>query len=296
MPRAQSTSGQFVSARTGCRAACPAPRYATSRTQPDDVADQHQHAAGRQRRIVDPHRKPQVRGAALVDRHGDRSTTCQPVPDQCAAERRSAGDAVEHLHPSRHAGWDDACSTRSGRTWLSVRDQLAGHDHDGPDQQVDDDLLGIADRLLRERSSATRPARPRKRARPGRACPTSVCSTRSHDLHHAAVPDPQPASSSAQQRWTRSADEIRDTLATAAPDPPSCRVALGGELGRRRRHDPDPVDLHDIPGARLRGRHARPGRLEIISRHSAVNSSRSVGRTICARTSRLTIGMYSPMN
>ena len=29
-------------------------------------------------------------------------------------------------------------------------DQLAGHDHDRPDQEIDDDLLGIADRLPRK--------------------------------------------------------------------------------------------------------------------------------------------------
>ena len=137
---------QLVSARTARGHGAPA-RRSDKPNQPDDIADQHQQAARRQRRIIDPHREPQIRGAVLVDQPRDFDDLAA-VPDQRAAEH-DGGDAVEHLHPSRHAGRDDV-EHEIGPHMAVGADQLAGHDHDRPDQQIDDDLLGIADRLLRK--------------------------------------------------------------------------------------------------------------------------------------------------
>src|SRR5882724_12182943 len=122
-------------------------RCAHQSDQPDDIADQHQCAARRQRRIIDPHWKPQVRRAALVDQA--RCLDNLPaIPDQRAAEHDGRG-AIEHLHPPQQPAGDDI-EDEVGPDMAVGAHELARHDHDGPDHEVDDHLLGIADRTLRQ--------------------------------------------------------------------------------------------------------------------------------------------------
>src|SRR5215475_1499397 len=59
-------AGQLVATRMAAPQGMPLGRDRKA-DQPDDIPYQHQPTAARQRRVVDPHRKPQVRRAAFLD-------------------------------------------------------------------------------------------------------------------------------------------------------------------------------------------------------------------------------------
>ena len=253
MPPAQPT-WQLVTARTAREHGVPI-RRSHKPNQPDDIADQHQEAAGRQRRIIDPHRKAQIRGAMLVDRKRG-SDDLPAVPGQ-RGTKDDGRDAVEYLHPSLHAGRDDV-EHEVGPDMAVGANQLTGHDHDRPDQQIDDDLLGIADRLPAERSSATRPATERSASAARPSTPTSVCSARSQIfIMTAARPGLQPASAISAETAKTISGEILDSFATWSWCAIiSCRFAASSSGDGTTILMP--CCLHQLARARLRGRHLGP--------------------------------------
>src|SRR6267378_1053063 len=107
--------------------AVPAARLRKKPDQPDHIADQHQEAADRLGRIIEPHRKPQIRRTALVDQQRDVDDLAA-VPDQGAA-KQDGRDAIKYFHPSCHAGRDHV-EHEIGPDMAVGADQLAGHDHD----------------------------------------------------------------------------------------------------------------------------------------------------------------------
>jgi len=70
------------------------------------------------------------------------------VPGEPCA-KNNGRDAVELLHPSLHALWNDV-EHQIGPDMAVGANQLARYDHDRPDHQIDDGLLGIADGILRK--------------------------------------------------------------------------------------------------------------------------------------------------
>ena len=208
MAALQSSAAAVRGCPDAVRSTALQPGEATSTASRIDVAQQHQEAAGRQRRIIEPHRKAQVGGAALVDPPGDVEHL-PAVPDQRGAED-DRGDAVEDLQPALHAATGATLSTRSGPDMAVGAHELARDDHDRPDHEIDDDLLGKADRLLRNEVARHHlPQRERQRREPEQARRAS------------ARRDPTVLSmcglTGAERRWRRSATisgEMRDSFAT----------------------------------------------------------------------------------
>ena len=87
--------------------------------QADQVAHRHQRAAGRQGGVVDPHRELQGAGCWSRPASSDVSTICQPYQTMPTENTR----ATRQLNASsqRWPAGGTRRSTRSGRTWPSVR-------------------------------------------------------------------------------------------------------------------------------------------------------------------------------
>jgi hypothetical protein len=113
--------------------------------QAQPIAHQHQGTADRQGEIIDPHRKLQIGRAGLVDQQR-RVDDVPAVPDEGAAEH-DGDEAIEHLDPAQPARRQQA--EHQIRPNMTVTPhQLARDDHDRPDDEIDDDLFGVADRML----------------------------------------------------------------------------------------------------------------------------------------------------
>ena len=104
----------------------------------DDVAHHHQRRADREREVIEIHREAELGRAAFIE-HPAGFDDLPAVPDH-AAEEEDGGEAVEHLHPALALGRQYA----EHEVWADMAvlaDELAGDDHDRPDQQVDNHLI-----------------------------------------------------------------------------------------------------------------------------------------------------------
>src|SRR3954471_2500494 len=93
-------SGEFMTARTQQRHERPG--RGNKPRQSDGIPDRHENAAGRQRGVIEVHRKAQFRSTVLVDPRSDLDDL-PAVPAQRGAKGDGRG-AIEDLHPSRYAG------------------------------------------------------------------------------------------------------------------------------------------------------------------------------------------------
>src|SRR4029077_6518685 len=110
--------------------------------QTHEVARQHQRAPDRQSEIVDPHRELQIGRAGLIDQQ--RGVDDLPaVPDQRAAEQ-DGDKAIEDLDDAQI--WRRQQAQREiGPDMAVAAHELAGDDHDRPDDEIDDHFFGVAD-------------------------------------------------------------------------------------------------------------------------------------------------------
>src|SRR5262249_15949347 len=140
------------------------------------------------------------------------STICQPYQVNAPQNATAAAQLNISSHRATPAG--RTLRTISGRTWLSVRTRLTGHDHDRPDQEVDHDLFRIADRLVRKEVARQHLPKSDGERRQAEHTDDRLLGAIPRLPHHGGLPSPQSTAASSAETAETISEEIFDSFAT----------------------------------------------------------------------------------